>query len=630
MLFLFNKGYLGVLCCVCLGMAGNLQGITKGAWASTTGGEWTTASNWASNPVGSFPNEVGDVAGFDITTDPTSIDIPLPGRGGGVTIASLVTNAPGLTINGLGTLTFDAGTGNKASIIVSQGLAINPTIILNSDMDIIIGGDRSDGTDDLFLGLIEGSTHLIEFAGGTFGSLLLSGGNTFGTLTVDSGILILFGSPNTAVIPTLLNIAGTVKPFESEQFDPNNAIVNVNAGGLFTLHSTTQTFQSLGLSNGGNAIDSSGTLTLTSGGTAVSLSGTVTLDLPTVTFMNPCELTYINNANNAGQGTIGNTVTADTWNIADGGLTVALTGINNPYDLQLINIDFLNGALGVTGTGTMLFTGNLGSLPDPGLFVGGDVTVLMGQSTFDAIGAICTVTVDASATLGGLGTLGTSGGASLINNGTLTPGLGNNDIGSLTLSGNFVQESTGTFFVQAADSTLANKLIVESGSVTLDGNLNFTASPSGNFQAGNQFIIIDSSGGPAITGRFSRFKSSVPDDLQASLIYNSNQVIVELLPSSCPPCPNPRPSDQPPTNLHATLIKKHERESFVRLTWYPSISADVVEYHIYKQDRLIGKKKNIFDFNDHRKITKGVEQYSVTSVTTTGQESAPTVVFFTP
>lgn len=70
-----------------------------------------------------------------------------------------------------------------------------------------------------------------------------------------------------------------------------------------------------------------------------------------------------------------------------------------------------------------------------------------------------------------------------------------------------------------------------------------------------------------------------------------------------------------------------QSERFVTLTWSPSNNSTIVFYRIYRETAIIGEV-SIFSpcmFEDHNRAT-GITSYSITSVDSSGNESAPSII----
>jgi filamentous hemagglutinin family protein len=89
---------------------------------------------------------------------------------------------------------------------------------------------------------------------------------------------------------------------------------------------------------------------------------------------------------------------------------------------------------------------------------------------------------NAGATIAGSGTLSFGASGSLSNNGTVLPG-GAGSVGTLHLTGNYVQGSTGELVMDAGPDTTTHDVLAVSGTATLGGKL--TANALGSFAPGN-------------------------------------------------------------------------------------------------------------------------------------------------
>jgi autotransporter-associated beta strand protein len=648
----FYRNTLTIFCCLFLGAIGNLHAITKGSWVTTSGGFWDTTTNWVTNPAGSFPNGPGDIALITLPDDGSTID-----SNTNITVGSLLVNlgTSGSTSETLNitfsttNLTFD-GNGKEATLINGAILEINTPVILNSDLEI--NNPSASNSEMVINGSISGN-HGITFSGNA--RVTFNNTNSYtGDTTVLNGELDLdaFTGPT---IPGNLTVNGTVECVRDDQFN-DTSIVNVFLGsqnnGFFSLLITNQSFSSLIVGDDGQVDSTSPSiLTLLSNApNCLSLSDNCLVQLSEILLLNGGGINYNNELAlshpSGGQGIIGFSVSPGPTSTIDlgGNLAVPLQiagNSDNPYDLQILNTLFVNGTLNILGQGKVLFSGNLGTFPPdigsvPGVAVFNEVIVIAGLTGSDVMGTTGTVQLNNFSTLEGLGTIGTSGLAKINNSALCFPGLVgdtifDSTIGTLTISGSYTQNADAVLFIEANNPSVNSELVIQGGNVSLDGLLLFFANPTGSYSVGDQFVIIDSTAGGTISGTFAGVSASLPPGLSANVIYNSQQVIVELVELICPPCPvTPL---LPPSKLMAKLIKNeflNETEKFVRLTWFPSPTPNLKEYKVYQNDVLIGRVKATLKFNDHHKFKNVTEKYSVTAISTSGIETAPAITFFTP
>lgn len=183
----------------------------------------------------------------------------------------------------------------------------------------------------------------------------------------------------------------------------------------------------------------------------------------------------------------------------------------------------------ISGTGTVTKIGAAGlTLTNNHTYTGG---TFVNAGTLTVNGSLASsVTVQSSGTLKGTGSIG-----GLINNGIVAPG---NSIGTLTVNGNYVNNSTGTYQVELND-TGASDLLNVTGTTTLNGGTVDVIAAPGTYSVGQVFTIVQSAGG--VTGQYSSITSNFAGLgalVNPNLIYNPNSVQIILF--------------NPPTNFAGT------------------------------------------------------------------------------
>jgi autotransporter-associated beta strand protein len=193
--------------------AGKIQLVVYGSanqWASATGGDWSTGTNW----TGGVPNAIGAEANFGsnlASADTVNLDIaPTVG-------AIKFDNANKYTIGGTYTLTLATSSGN-ASIQVDTGShEIAAPVTLGSDLAANIAGDLLTisgpmdgpyGVTKTGAGKLEingtatytGTTHVVN------GELSLGAAQTLGAVVIDSSALVTLTNGATQI--SSLEIAG--------------------------------------------------------------------------------------------------------------------------------------------------------------------------------------------------------------------------------------------------------------------------------------------------------------------------------------------------------------------------------------------------------------------------------------
>ncbi|MBZ9846364.1 autotransporter-associated beta strand repeat-containing protein, partial [Mesorhizobium sp. CA5] len=386
--------------------------------------------------------------------------------GTGTTILTSATNAIGgntridagtLQVNGgltsAGGITINAGTlqsnGGGASITT-------PTITMNSGSKLNVGGgtvQAAGGTQTLFTGGTGGAT--INITGGALlGNGTLGGGGnslnlTAGSLNTGAAALNLGSGNDTFLLSGLATIAG----------------VGVDGGsGSDTLQVTTTLSRTLDGAQitGFESLNKQGAATLTLTGNHSYSAGT-TIAAGTLQI---------------GNGAVAGALT--TPNVTNNG-TLAFN-LNNNYTFGSAISG--TGAVNKLGTGTTTLTGTNTYTGATNVNAG---TLLIDGNQSGATGP---TTVANGATLGGTGTIG--GSVTVVDGATLSPGGAGNAPGTLSINGNLAlgNSNLNVNFGQAdVVGGPLNDLINVGGNLTLDGTLNVTQSPGGNFGPGTYRII---------------------------------------------------------------------------------------------------------------------------------------------
>jgi len=220
----------------------------------------------------------------------------------------------------------------------------------------------------------------------------------------------------------------------------------------------------------------------------------------------------ISSDNNLGSGNVtldGGTLKLSTALTTDNALSIGSSNgtLNtNGSNSTVSGIISGSGQLSKSGTGTLTLSGNNTN--------SGGVDIQSG--VLKANGSISGNTTLSGGELGGSGTLSSVTNTS----GLVAPG---NSIGTLTLTGDFVQASGATLAVEFNDSGQSDKLDI-SGSATLDGAIEFQPEV-GSYSASQTYTFIEADGG--VSGTFSSqstTNSTRLGGLIIRLIYNNGNV----------------------------------------------------------------------------------------------------------
>jgi autotransporter-associated beta strand protein len=210
--------------------AGKIQLVVYGSanqWASATGGDWSTGTNW----TGGVPNAIGAEANFAgnlASADTVNLDIA-------PTVGTIkFDNANKYTIGGTYTLTLATSSGN-ASIQVDTGShEIAAPVTLGSDLAANIAGDLLTisgpmdgpyGVTKTGAGKLEingtatytGTTHVVN------GELSLGAAQTLGAVVIDSSALVTLTDGATQI--SSLEIAGGSSAPEAKLDIMSNALI---------------------------------------------------------------------------------------------------------------------------------------------------------------------------------------------------------------------------------------------------------------------------------------------------------------------------------------------------------------------------------------------------------------------
>jgi outer membrane autotransporter protein len=390
---------------------------------------------------------------------------------GTLTLSGINTYSGGTAING-GTLAVSADNNLGAAagglafgggtLQFNAGFTTNRAITLNAG-----GGTFDTNGNNVTLGATIGGTGGLTKSGA--GTLSLSGDNTYaGVTTISAGTLRLgIGGSSGSVAGDIVNNSA-LQIVRSDVFTFGRVI---SGTGLLSQVGGTTILTGNNTYTGGTFI-STGTLQLGNGGTSGSIIGNVSIS-PVF-----------------GSGTLAiNRSDAYTFNGEISGL----------------------GGLAQIGTGTTTLTA-INTYT-------GATTVNAGTLIVNGSIASSAVTVNAGATLAGVGTVG----ATTINNGgTFAPG---NSPGTMTVQGNLAFQSGAIYLVQVTPSVASSANVVAGGSAALAGTVNATFL-SGRYVARN-YTILSAAGG--LNGTFNTLTTTnLPAGFTANLSYGATDVTLNL------------------------------------------------------------------------------------------------------
>lgn len=231
----------------------------------------------------------------------------------------------------------------------------------------------------------------------------------------------------------------------------------------------------------------------------------------------PLNTTFVVNGN----------VTAAGGNQQIGALTYTNGGavsITDSLTLSQGVIDVLDGTGTISG-GTLITPGDLTKFGSGGLdlrsvvFTGGNTTVAAGSLSVNGELVTNNLFVQQGALLGGSGFVR----GNVLNNGTVAPG---NSPGTLTVVGDFTQNTSGTLQIEVASAAVFDQLIV-SGVASLAGTLQGASFGGYDLQYGQQVPFLQAG---SITGAFDQIL--MPDSFRGRFLVNGGTGILLVAPES--------------------------------------------------------------------------------------------------
>jgi autotransporter-associated beta strand protein len=201
--------------------------------------------------------------------------------------------------------------------------------------------------------------------------------------------------------------------------------------------------------------------------------------------------------------------------VGSNSLNTAVSGVISdcgPSGMDCNNAGATGGSLVKVGTGTLTLTGT-------NTYTGA-TTVNAGTLFVNGSIANSAVTVNAGATLAGIGTVG----ATTINSGGIfAPGT---SPGTMTVQGNLAFQSGAIYLVQVNPSTASSTNVTAGGSATLAGTVQ-AAFAAGSYAA-RTYTILSAAGGLNGTTFNTLTTSNLPAGFTASLSYTATDAILNL------------------------------------------------------------------------------------------------------
>ena len=447
---------------------------TAYTWVGTTGGTWSTTTNWTPNT--GYPGQVaGDSAtignGSTVTLDVTPAN-PLASLTLTTATDSVSMGANNLSVNagslsGLGSLSDTSGvltaSGSIGSVTMTGGsLTLNGNLTITSlaqlvsvsgAFNLLLQGTGADTLTTTNLG-----TGTLDLTGMTGGSVTASGALTAATLSTAS-----------AAYSIALNGGGTV----------TNAVTFSNTGTL-TLGGTCAF-------NGGVAVGATVPTSLSVSGT-VSATGTSTLNFGTV----PVTITATPSATSTIGGTSTGQITLGAVTINDGATLTLGTGVATPISVGAITSG------GAFSTGSNLTINSTGTITPSTVALTGSLTLTAGTLPMGAnslsVGGNLTRTS---------GLITSSGTVTLNGAAAQTADFTGSTLTNLTLN-----NSSGATLTNTAGFTLSGNVVLTAGSLNLPNqNQNIGGSISG---AGTFNVASVTSATISLTGNITANAVSLP------------------------------------------------------------------------------------------------------------------------
>lgn len=412
---------------------------------------------------------------------------------------SLFKNGNGsLTLTG--TNSFTGGTSVLAGILQGDANSLQGSITNNAEVHFI---QTSDGT---YAGNMSGFGSLLKNGPGT---LTLAGTNSYtGGTRVLGGIL----QGDTASLQGSINNSALVAFDQS--WDGTYAGSISGTGGLLKSGAGTVTLTGPNSYSGGTTI-AGGTLQ----GDTASLQGNI-VDNANLTFSQAVDGTFAGPISGIGSLTKdgAGALTLAGTNSYSGGTTVsagALVGTTSSLQGNIVNnADLIvdqstagtyagnisgSGNLEKTGSGNVNFTGNH-------TYSG---STAVNQGTLSINGSLASqTTVGANGALGGNGSIN----ANVTNQGTVGAG---NSIGTLTINGDYTNDSSGIVQVEVNDAGIVpgvnNDLLKVNGTATINGGTVDVRPLAGNYIAGTKYTFLEAN---TLVGEF----AGISGDFNSSLL----------------------------------------------------------------------------------------------------------------
>jgi autotransporter-associated beta strand protein len=368
---------------------------------------------------------------------------------------------------------------------------------------LTVGNDNSNST---FSGVLEDGVSVLQLTKSGTGVLTLTGANTYtGGTSISAGTLRLGNGGTTGSITGNVIDNGVLAFDRSDVFifggviSGTGKVVNLGSGTLTLAGTNTYTGTTI-LTAGVLKAGSTGAF---SAGSAFTVNVDATLDLNgfdnTVGSLSGSGLV----TNSGGSGDV----------LSNATLSVGADNTSTTFSGTLQDGVSSTLALDKVGTGTLILTGTNTYT--------GTTTVDNGSLIVNGSIASAITVVNPAGLLRGTGLIG----GNLVNNGIVSPG---NPTGTLTISGNYVQNSSGTLRIGVGGSAPGQfGVLAVNGHATLGGTLQIV--PINGFQlaVGNKLTLLTATGG--VSGNFSTIQDLFPNSsaVEAQFVILPGAVEIE-------------------------------------------------------------------------------------------------------
>ena len=419
-------------------------------------------------------------------------------RGNTITVANAISGSGSLTQSGAGTLiltggnsygsttidsgkTLQVGSGGASGTLGGGSVTDDGSLVFNRSNTITVAN------------AISGSGSLTQSGAGT---LILTGGNSYGSTTIDSGKTLQVGSGGAS--GTLGG--GSVADDGSLVFNRSNTITVANAisgSGSLTQSGAGTLILTGGNSYGSTTIDNGKTLQVGSGSTSGTLGGGSVTDDGSLVF------------NRSGTVTVSNAINGTGTLAQNGGGTLTLDGTNGYLGATTISTGILNvrnsSALGSGSAGVTVADGAALELEGSGFTVSGKPLYLAGGGGGGGGGALRNISGANSwtgaITLNGATTIQSDAGSLALagitgaGNNLILQGDAGGSTGAITTGGGSLAKAGSGTWTLGGTCTYTGQTLIQQGTLALGSSGSIANSPTIDVQSASFFDVSAVSGG---------------------------------------------------------------------------------------------------------------------------------------